>query len=175
MAIRVSQLRVIAYGPGSSENRTPPGHRLRDRSSVRLFLHAPERGISRRAWVLRIGRFILGGNAPRLELPLIDIGLTRTFITFPPGTPLVQGEIFEVVRPVRRPAEFTRPSRGLRKVVALVRIAGIEHESRARVEVLGGSLRRGVWAEKLDEHRIAARLYDFCGVIRRPFLFEESA
>jgi len=161
MESRASQFRVVASRPGPAENRKPPGNRVRHRSNVRLYVTAPKGGNSRRSWVLRIGRFILGGKEPQHELPLIDIGLTRTSITFPPGTLPVRGEMFEIVRPFRMNADFTPPSRGLRKVVALVKIVGIEHGTRTRVEVLGGSLRRGVWAERFDERRIAGHLYDF--------------
>jgi len=156
-----SQFRVVASRTDRAGNQKSPGNRLRDRSNVRLFVPSLKEGNSHRPWVLRIGRFVLGGQEPQLELPLIEIGLARTSITFPPGTPLVHGEIFEIVRPLRGHAEFARPSRGLRKVVALVKIIGIEHEVRAQVQVLGGSVRSGVWAEKFDEHRIAAHLYDF--------------
>jgi len=102
---------------------------------------------------------MLGGNEPRYELPLIDIGLTRSSITFSPGTRLAKGDMFEIVRPLRMRADFTSLSGGLRRIVALVKIVGVEDDVRARVEVLGGSLRGGVWAERFDDHRIAACLY----------------
>ena len=104
---------------------------------------------------------MLGGKEPQHELPLIDIGLAGTSITFPPGTRLANGEMFEITRPFGMRADFAPHSRGPRKVVALVKITGIEKEGRVHVEVIGGSLRRGVWAERFDDHRIAAHLYHF--------------
>jgi len=131
------------------------------RSNIRLHVSPREQGIPRPSRALRFGRFILGGSEPQHELPLIDIGLTRTCITFPPGTRLLRGEMFEIVRPLRMRPDVTFPSGGLRKVVALVKIVGMENDARARVVVLGGSLRKGVWAERLDDRRVAGRLYGF--------------
>jgi hypothetical protein len=161
MESRASQIRVVASRSGSAGNRKSPGNPFRDPSNVRLYVPSPKGGKYRRSRVLRIGRFKLGGGEPRHELPLIDIGLTRTFITFPPGTMLATGQMFEIIRPIRVHAGFIRPFRAFRKVVALVKIVGIGLEARARVEVLRGSVRGGLWAERSDERRIADTLYDF--------------
>lgn len=161
MESRASQFRVIDSQSGRGRNSNSPVNRFREPSEVRLFVHSPNGGNRRRSRALRIGRLILGGGEPQIELPLIDIGLKGTSITFPPGTTLAAGEVFEIVRPVMPGGGFWRPSGTLRKVVALVKIVGIEQHSRARVEVLGGTVRKGVWAERFDARRIAERLYGF--------------
>lgn len=159
MESHASQFRIIASRPRSEMNRESLGIRSQDPSKMRLYVPAPARQESSRSGVLRIGRLILRGGGPHYELSLIDITLTRTSVTFPPGTPLAVGEIFEIVRPIRIHGEFTRPSMGPRKVVALVKIIGIEQETRALVHVLEGSVRRGFWAERVDENRLAGLLY----------------
>jgi hypothetical protein len=106
---------------------------------------------------MRIGRFILGGGGPIYEIPLIDVSLKRTCLVFPRGTPLAVGEIFEIVRPIGTGGEFTRRPECPRKVVALVKIIGIEGEARALVHVLAGSVTKGYWAERVEEDRLAGR------------------
>jgi hypothetical protein len=44
-------------------------------------------------------------------------------------------------------------------VVALVKVIGIEGETRALVRVLKGSVIKGYWAERIEEDRIAALLH----------------
>jgi hypothetical protein len=63
---------------------------------------------------------------------------------FPPGTHL---------------ADLTRRLQSPRKVVALVKVIGIEGETRALVRVLKGSVIKGYWAERIEEDRIAALLH----------------
>ena len=159
MESHASQFRLVALRPGPAAGVT--GERVHGRSTIRLHVPSPGERNRRPSRVLRVGKFMLGGDEPRLALPLIDIGLTRTCITFPPGTRLMKGELFDIVRPVRMRADGAFPSGGLRKVVALVKIVGMENEVRARVDILGGSLRKGVWAERFDDRRIAGRLYGF--------------
>ena len=144
-----SQIRIVTSRSGQSSGGSTAHPIVRRRLNVRLHVPSREQRTPRLPRVLRVGRFILGGDEPRHELPLIDIGLTRTCITFPRGTRLEIGEIFEIVRPVRVRADIALPSGGLRKVVALVKIVGLENDVRARVDVLGGSLRgecgRNAW------------------------------
>lgn len=127
--------------------------------NIRLHVPSPVRKEARRPGVLRIGRFILFGGGPQYELSLIEISPARTSMMFPPGTTLATGELFEIVRPIRVRGESVRPSGGPRKVVALVKVVGVQGGNLALVRVLAGLLRRGFWAERLDENRIADRLY----------------
>jgi hypothetical protein len=126
----------------------------------------------RRIRTLRIGRFILHGGGPLHELPLIDVSLNRTTLMFPRGARLEEGDIFEIVRPVRITGDCTpRPGRP-REVVALVKIIGLDGETRAFVHVLRGSVIRGYWAEKIEEDRLADFLHpslnvlDFFSILR---------
>jgi hypothetical protein len=103
--------------------------------------------------MLRIGRYILRGGGPLYELPVIDVGRKRTSLMFPRGTHLAVGEVFEIVRPIRTRGDFARSPEEPRKVVARVKVIGVEAETRARVDVLHGSVIKGYWAERVEEDR----------------------
>jgi hypothetical protein len=112
-----------------------------------------------RPGMLRIGRLILRGGGPLYELPVIDLSLNKTSIVFPRGTPLAPGDVFRIVRPLKPGLEFRADPAIPRKVVALVKVTGVEDGTRAVVHVLRGSVRRGFWAERVDEARLAGLLY----------------
>jgi hypothetical protein len=114
---------------------------------------------SGRTGTLRIGRLILRGGGPLYELPVIDVSLRQTSLMFPRGTPLAPGDMFRIVRPLMPGFEFTLDTATPRKVVALVKVIGVEAGTRAIVHVLRGSVRRGFWAERVDENRLAGLLY----------------
>jgi hypothetical protein len=67
---------------------------------------------------------------------------------FPGGTHIAVGDIFEIVRPIRFAGGFILPPGGPRKVVARVKVTGLDGERRALVQVLRGSVIRGYWAER---------------------------
>jgi len=159
MESRTSQFRIIASRPLPEGNREPTAKESHDPPRIRLFVPPIPRRESGRSRALRIGRFILRGGGPLHELPLIDVSLKRTCLMFPPGTHLAAGEIFEIVRPIRILGDLTRRLQSPRKVVALVKVIGIEGETRALVRVLKGSVIKGYWAERIEEDRIAALLH----------------
>ena len=159
MESRASQLRIIASRPLLEKGRDPLTQESHDPMNIRLFVPHTLRRESRRSKVLRIGRFTLRGGGTLYELLLIDVSLNRTSIIFPPGTHLAVGEIFEIVRPIRAGDDSARRPESPRKVVALVKVIGVDAESRAVVKVLRGSVIKGYWAERVDEERIADLLY----------------
>jgi hypothetical protein len=114
---------------------------------------------------VRIGRFILRGGGPLYELPLIDVSRKRTCIMFHPGTPLAEGDIFQIVSPIGIPRESDRLRERPRKVVAVVKVIAVEGETRALVRVLRGSVIRGYWAERVDEERIADLLHPALNIL----------
>jgi len=75
------------------------------------------------------------------------------------------GEIFEIVRPISIRRHFTRRPESPRKVVALVKVVGIDGDPGALVHVLRGSVTKGYWAERVEEDRIAALLYRSLNVL----------
>lgn len=114
---------------------------------------------SARPGMLRIGRLILRGGGPLYEIPVIDVNLNRTSLMFPRGTPLARGDMFRIVRPLKSGLELSPDPATPRKVVALVKVVGVEAESRAIVHVLRGSVQKGFWAERVDEDWLAGLLY----------------
>lgn len=159
MESRAPQLGIITSRPLLEKGRDPLTKEFHVPMNIRRFIPHTLRRESGRSRGLRIGRFILRGRGPLYELLLIDVNLNRTSIMFPPGTHLGVGEIFEIVRPIRILGDLTRRLQSPRKVVALVKVIGIEGETRALVRVLKGSVIKGYWAERIEEDRIAALLH----------------
>ena len=96
-----------------------------------------------------IGPFMIGGNGPIYDLPLIELKRDgRVYLTFPEGTRPNVGDVYRIVRPVGFYGDdyssFGRP----RKTAAKVKILGASGGTRAEVQILKGSIIRGMSAEK---------------------------
>jgi hypothetical protein len=157
MESRASQVRIVASRTLPGKVRDPLAEDSHNPTNLRLFVRlnpGRDHGGSR---ALRIGRFILRGGGPFHELPLIEVSRNRTCLMFRQGTHLAVGQIYEIVRPIRIRDDFGRWPVRPRKVVARVKILGIEGETRAIVHVLNGSVIRGYWAERVEMPRIEAR------------------
>lgn len=172
MASHASQLRIVASRPLLKRTEGPFATGAPESPVVRRFVPHSPRYQSGRTRALRIGRFVLRGGGPLHELPLIDVSRERTCLMFPRGTHPAVGDIFEIVRPIRIRDDFARSPGGPRRVVALVKVIGLERETRAFVHVLGGSVIKGYWAEKIEEDRLADFLHpslnvlDFFSILR---------
>ncbi len=166
MESRASQFRVLTSRGPLAGNRDSVPTRLRDRPDISLFFSRSPAEASGRSLSLRIGPYILRGGGPVYELPLIDLSRRRSYLMFPRGTPLVPGDIFEIVRPLRARDGCTPGPGKVRKAVARVVVLGVDEKSRARVRVLSGSIRKGFWAERVHEDRLAAPRVFYLNVLR---------
>ena len=107
---------------------------------------------------MRVGPLILGGNTIPLDIPVMELNLDGTFLTFPEETSLHEGEVFWIVRwmgTCRRPRVLSFLPR---RIVAIVKILRITGGTRAFVDVLKGSVVKGVCAEKAPLNYSHARV-----------------
>jgi hypothetical protein len=99
---------------------------------------------------IALGPFVWGGNEPIYDLPLIELRRSgEVYITFPDGVNLSVGEVYLIVRPIGLSGDGYFFLGQPRRSVAKVKIGMITGQTRAQIQVLGGSVIRGVSAEKL--------------------------
>jgi hypothetical protein len=97
---------------------------------------------------LKIGRLLLGGGLPILDLRLIEINRDGVFLTFPEGATPAENAVFNVVRPLGRREDPVLASGQPRRIVAEVRVVKAVKGTRTLVQVLWGSVIGGVGAER---------------------------
>jgi len=101
----------------------------------------------RTGMALSIGSFLYGGTRPIYDLRLIDVSRHGVYLSFESGATISEGEVFRIVRPLRRRTDAVLRRGEARKVVARVKVLRVEDPSRALVQVLQGSVIRGIGAE----------------------------
>jgi hypothetical protein len=99
---------------------------------------------------LKIGPFLLGGRRPIHDLRLIDVTRDGVYLTFPEGTALAENEVYRIVRPIGRREDPVLVSGQPRRVVAEVRVVKAVGATRTLVQVLWGSVIKGVGAERVQ-------------------------
>jgi len=120
------------------------------RGSALEWGHMANPSVKRSFGPLKIGRFLLGGRLPILDLRLIEVYRDGVFLTFPEGTTPAENEVFNVVRPVGRREDPVLASGCPRRVVAEVKIVKAVGATRTLVQVLWGSVIKGVGAERVQ-------------------------
>ncbi len=108
---------------------------------------------------MRIGPLIFGGNTTPLDLPIMELKRDGVYLTFPEETVLHEGEVFWIVRWVGSYGHPRIISFLPRRIVATVKILKITGGTRAFVDVLEGSVVKGVCAEKVPSNHFAARVH----------------
>lgn len=98
---------------------------------------------------LKIGSFLLGGRRPIHDLRLIDLTRDGVYLTFPEGTALAENEVYRIVRLIGRREDPVLVSGQPRRVVAEVRVVKAVGATRTLVQVLWGSVIKGLGAERV--------------------------
>jgi hypothetical protein len=97
---------------------------------------------------LKIGPFLLGGSGPIHNLSLIDVNQRGVYLTFSERTLLAENDVFRVVRPLTRRTDPTLASGQPRRIVAEVKVVKVTGRTSVLVQVLRGSVIKGLGAER---------------------------
>jgi hypothetical protein len=111
--------------------------------------HMSNPSVRRSFGPLKIGRFLFGGRLPILDLRLIEVNRDGVYLTFPEGATPAENEVFNVVRPVGRCEDPVLASGRPRRVVAEVKVVKAVGATRTLVQVLWGSVIKGIGAERV--------------------------
>ena len=118
------------------------------RGVAREWGHAVDSSQKRFFGPLKIGPFLLGGSRPIHNLSLIDVNQRGVYLTFSEGTLLAEREVFRVVRPLTRRTDPTLASGQPRRIVAEVKVVKVTGRTSVLVQVLRGSVIKGLGAER---------------------------
>ncbi len=80
---------------------------------------------------------------------MVELTRNGVYLTFPRDALVCAGDTFRLLYPVQLPGALRQWCRHPNRIAAIVEVTAIDAGARAKVDVLYGSVARGVWAEKL--------------------------